>query len=338
MAILLVKVERKESLPLNEFFDYNGFCYAISRDRDRQGDSAIKMDDFFEASIKTQELEGITVIFTAEYEGENVIVGWYRSATVFKEVKRPSLFLEGNIVARSSDVVLLPENRRDIKVQWQRKDRNYDIVELEDRRYDDLLRKIAAYGGDNAFLRYPYVEAKMIPSAIKSVEACNEACEYYASNLLNNTCKGIAEIKMLELYGKKLSEMAPKSADGFYYLAMAQCQLGFPKKAIKSIEKAIKLEPDASDLIAQKGLILCSMDYNKPAADSFAQAYELSHDESYLLFQGQAYIRAGEIDLGYECLQNISDSSILENAGIQLKEIDKKWSFSEISKIFKGMR
>ena len=46
---------------------------------------------------------------------------------------------------------------------------------------------------------------------------------------------------------------------------MARCHLGFPKKGIKDIEKALKVEPDAADIIAQKGLLLYSMNYHEVA-------------------------------------------------------------------------
>lgn len=332
MAILLLKIENKESLTLNEFFDYNGHCYAISRNRDKQGDVAIDMADFFEASVRTQELSGITVVFVYG-ESDCEILGWYRQAVISKTIKRPSIFLEGNIIAQSSDAVLLPEDEMKYNVSWQEKKKLYEVVEQEDRRYQSLCEMVELYEGENAFLRYPYVEAKMIPSAIKSVEACNEACEYYASKVLNNGCKSILEIKLLETYGKKLSEMDSKSADGYYYLAMAQCQLGFEKKAIKAIEKALKLEPEASDLIAQKGIILCSMGHDRAAADCFVEAFDKSHDEQYLILRAVAHMRSGEMDKGYECLKSIEDESLLEESGIQLNYMEKRWSFASLGRL-----
>lgn len=304
MAILLVKIEQPESIPLNEFFDYNGQCYAISRDREKRTDSAIRLEDFFEASIRSQELLHITVVFTILEEGAYKIVGWYKEATIYRDVKRPSLFLEGNIVAASSEVVLLPEKERTNVVSWQGREKNYEIVELEDRRADYLYGLISSYEGENAFLRYPYVVTKLTPAATKSVAACTDACKFYAGNILDNTCRDLSEIKLLEAYAKRLTELDSHLADGFYYLAMAQYQLGFPKKAIKAIEKALKLEPEAADLIAQKGMICWSMGYEEAAHECFDKAYELSQDEDYLL----------------------------------LKDVGKKSFLSELGRVFRGMR
>lgn len=331
MAIVLVKIENKDSLPLNEFFDYNGSCYGITKARDSKSEDCIDFADFFEASVSTQSLENVAVVF-AEENGE--ILGFYRRAVIYKKAMEPNIFLEGNIVARAEDAVLLPTGGKKYQVTWNNRSSSYEVVEKEDDRFQALDTLVQGYSGENAFLRYPFVEAKMIPSATKSIEACNEACEFYAGRILNNSSSGIVEMKLLESYGKKLTEMAPKSADGYYYLAMAQCQLGFCKKAIKAIEKAIKLEPEASDLIAQKAIILCGMGHNLAAADGFLEAFRLSHDEQYLLMQGQAYFRNGDIDKGYQCYKSIQDQTILEEAGIELNYMEKKWSFSSWGKSF----
>lgn len=337
MVILLVRVENTESLPLNEFFDFNGKCYAISRPRDVQEENAIDFADFFEASVKTSKLEGSAVVFVEADGVDGRVLGWYKEAVISKKIIRPSLFLEGNIIASASDVVLLPKNSDKFSVSLSDSRKLYDVVEFEDERFDILYAMMDSYSGDNAFMRYPYVEANLIGSAIKSIEACNEACEYYASRILNNSCNSIQEIKLLEKYATKLTEMDSKSADGYYYLAMAQCQLGFAKKGMRAIEKALKLEPGASDILAQKGIILCSMGYNEAAADCFGEAYERSHNEQYLLLKGRAYLRADEIDKGYACLKAIEDSAILEEAGIRINEIERKWSFLDIGKtIFRG--
>ena len=334
MVIFLVKIENEESLALNEFFDYNGKCYALSKSREDAGGNLIKMDDFFEASVGTKELKDVMTVFTTVDDGRATILGWYKESIVYSELIQPSLFLEGNIVANASDVVLLPAENRLSYTAWTEKQKGYEIVEIEDARFDDIYSLVYDYKGENAFVRYPFAEAKLIPSALKSKEACNEACEYYASNILNNTCKGIAEIKLLEAYGKKLTEMDSKSADGYYYMAMARCHLGFAKKGIKDIEKALKLEPDASDLIAQKGMLLCSMGHDLAAAECFDKAYEVSHDESYLLLEGVALIRGGELDTGCKKLKEIQDEELLIEAGIEIRNIEKKKPFSGLERFF----
>ena len=53
---------------------------------------------------------------------------------------------------------------------------------------------------------------------------------------------------------------------------------------MKAVEKALRLEPEASDIIAQKAAILVSMGYMDSAKELFQKAYELSGDESYLVF------------------------------------------------------
>ena len=101
---------------------------------------------------------------------------------------------------------------------------------------------------------------------------------------MNDSCRGIEELAELRVYAKLATERNRGDADGFYYLAMACYQLGFLKDAMKAVEKALRLEPEASDIIAQKAAILVSMGYMDSAKKLFQKAYELSGDESYLVF------------------------------------------------------
>ena len=46
MALLLVRIDEVASLPLNEFYDYNGKCYAFAGDREQSGDTGFPLEDF----------------------------------------------------------------------------------------------------------------------------------------------------------------------------------------------------------------------------------------------------------------------------------------------------
>ena len=180
MAILLVRVLYENSLPLNEFFDYNGYCYA---------NYGVNILDFYEATAKTEALSDITVVFVNS-EGSKII-GWYEKAEVSAKSQTISLFLEGNIKAKASDAVFLEEavelsdysrSQRisksvyDVASQSEQTTkpqasqsvqttepkviqpgRSYEVIECEDCRYDLLMDFIRQADYKIVMLRYPFV-------------------------------------------------------------------------------------------------------------------------------------------------------------------------------------
>lgn len=63
-----------------------------------------------------------------------------------------------------------------------------------------------------------------------------------------------------------------READGYYYEAMADEQLGRVRQGMKAIEKALRIEPEAADLMAVKGQLLVGMNRNEAAAQWFHKA------------------------------------------------------------------
>ncbi len=73
MAVLLVKIEDIASLALNEFFDFNGRCYALAGSRAEGKKDDFRMEEFYEATMDTQEMENVPVFFVTG-EGRMVTV------------------------------------------------------------------------------------------------------------------------------------------------------------------------------------------------------------------------------------------------------------------------
>lgn len=330
MAILLVKIEDTASLALNEFFDYNGHCYALAGSRSGDQKDRFRMEEFYEATMDTEVLEEIPVFFVTGEGAKATLLGWYKKARITRKVRSISLFLEGNVEATASDVVLLPEENRRISIEWQTPGQLYEVVEEEDMRHGKLKGLLKTEPEKNAFLRYAFAPVKLEPKLIKQPDACLEYCSRLAEVLLNNQCQDISEIKLLEQYARKVTEKKRNDPDGYYYHALACCHLGFFKEGIKSVQKAIELEPEAADLKALKGMLLVEKAYYKDSATCLREAYEKTHEEEYLLLEGRVYSMAGYMDKAYECFAAIQDKTLLDNAGICLKEMEKRWSFADI--------
>jgi len=326
MAILLVKIEDEKSLPLNEFFDYSGFCYASTGPRDHSADKVIDMADFYDADINTKILTDIPVVLVSVENDTAAVLGWYAKAEIFSDIHTLSFFLEGNIKAYTSDCVWLPDSGKKHTLGWFAKKKIYEVIEAEDARYPQLQQWIKGYSGGNQLRRYYTAVPHTIPKALQDITHCREACRQWAELVTKEECQDIRDLKTLEVYAKKLCEKDPKDSDGYYYLALACYHLGFVKEGLKQIGKALRLEPEASDLIALKGLLLVSRGYVEDGAAQLHQAWEISGYETYLLMEGRAYMIEGKADRAYDCFKQIGDENLLEEAGIRWKDMEKKWS------------
>lgn len=330
MAILLVKIEDKRTLPFNEFFDYCGYCYASTRSRQNPDTEIIDMTSFYEAAINTEAMLDVPVVFVSVEENHATILGWYKKADILNQMYTPSLFLEGNIKAYSSDVVWLPEGEQTGKVRWFDHNHLYEVIEEEDARYIVLEKRIREYQGDNQMIRYHNAKPHTVPKAMQDVKILKEACERWATIVAEEECQDIRDLKTLEVYAKRLTEKEMKNPDGYYYQALASYHLGFAKDGLKQINKALKLEPEASDLIALKGLLLVSRGYVEDGAAHLQKAFEMSQYEVYLLMEGQAFMRAGKVGQAYDCFKQIEDESLLEENGIHMNEMENKWNFIKV--------
>lgn len=326
MAYLIVKIEDENSLLLNEFYDYNGYCYSKYE---------VNLQDFYEASINTRRLDDVTVIFIT-FEAAKII-GWYSKASVSSEIENLSVFLQGNIKALASDVKLLNTPLDISDENWYMSNSVYEVIEEEDVRFQILKEKLSKDNSKNIFKRYPYIQISIDPQSRKSVPVTRQYCEIFAGNIMEDNCIGIQEIKALKMYSMQLIELDRNDADGYYYHSLACFHLGFVKEAIRAIEKAISIEGESSDLIAQKANVLCSMKHYDAAQMLYRRAYELSNDEIYIIYQGKALMLEGQMQKAYQVFGQITNKQLLTDCGIDTKidSMDKKWSFSTIFKRLK---
>lgn len=325
MAILVVRIEDDSTLLMNEFFDYNGMCYGLTRSREKNDEICINLEDFYEGTVQSECLTDVPVIFVQERNGSWYVTGWYRKAEVRKRILRTSLFLEGNIRADVRDVWLLPEDQRQSIYTARFGERYYEVVEEDDARYQPLLKVMDSSGGQNALLRYDCVDIFLQSTIRNDYPACLRECERLALALMREECADLGEIKRLEVCGRQASILNGREADGYYYEAMADEQLGRVRQGMKAIEKALRIEPEAADLMAVKGQLLVGMDRNEAAAQWFHKAWSESGDDDYLLLEGRAWLLDAQPDNALECFKKIGDPMILDTAGINLRDMERRW-------------
>lgn len=338
MAILAVKVENEASLLLNEFFDYNGFCYAVSCSRMKRSEECISLEDFYECTVRSKWIENIPVIFVLD----GAIIGWYKKAKIYRELQRISVFLEGNIKAGISDACLLSRSERIGSIEFDFKEKFYEVIESGDERLGFLeilterpvkglsisfARSDSFYSGDR--LRLTAQKYRGAPEAAKKQQLayCLEKCAETAEHIMSDRCRDIRELKTMYDYAKQAVVYNRGSADAWYYAAMACEQLGFVKEGLKAIEKALEIEADGDDLLVLKGHLLYALEKYSEAAACYQEAIEINPDDSYFLCLGQARIAQGNVDSAYKAFKKISDKEMLKECGINLKDMEKRWPF-----------
>ena len=329
MAILAVKIDNLATLRMNEFFDYAGFCWALSKDREGDSVMGAELEDFYDATVRSSQIDDIPVIFI--YEDQ--IVGWYKKAVVYRYIRRPSLFMEGNICANVRDVRLLvkPESFSGLNFG---KDKNYLVIETGDIRYETLIRLMEQAKGPFEAVELAKVpmdgRTRMtggkgsLPSKRRTpkerIAYLLELCEVFAQEIMEDQCFGIGTVKALEELSLEITRMEASNVNAWYYHAMANYHLGNVKKGLKAIDKAIRLEPDADDLLVMKGNLMVSNGCLEEALTCYENAYEIVPDDSYYVMAGQACRCMGNRIAAEQYYKKVKDSEVLEAFGITLSK------------------
>lgn len=325
MAILVVRIEDVSTLLMNEFFDYNGRCYALTRSRKENTDVCINLEDFYEGTVQSESLEDIPVVFVKAQDGGWAVIGYYKRAEVRKKIMRPSLFLEGNIRADVREAWLFSEDERKQIFAAHFGERYYEVVEDDDARYQPLMACMTDNPGQNSLRRYDCVDIFLQSTIRNGYSACLRECERLALALMREECADLGDIKRLEVCGRHAAILNGREADGYYYEAMADEQLGRVRQGMKAIEKALRIEPEAADLMAVKGQLLVGMNRNEAAAQWFHKAWSESGDDDYLLLEGRAWLLNEQPDNALVCFKKIEDPMILDTAGINLRDMEQRW-------------
>lgn len=329
MAILAVKIDDLATLRMNEFFDYSGCCWALSRNRSENGAAGAELEDFYEGTVRSSHIEDVPVIFIYE----DKIVGWYETADVYRYIRHPALFLEGNICTKTQNARLL---KRPVSVPAENihfgKDRNYLVIEMGDGRYGSLKAMIEKGEGPFEVIDYARVpvdarlknSGQMILGTGGKLTNQGRAalllmqCEAIAREIMEDRCPGIGAVKGFFDLARNVTRYDSKNVNGWYYLAMANYQLGFPKKGLKAIERALGLEPDGDDLLVMKGNLLVSNGCFEEALRCYEEAYDINPDESYHIMAGKACMCMGNPVAAETYYRQVKTPEILKAFGITL--------------------
>ncbi len=316
MAILAVKIDNLATLRMNEFFDYAGHCWALSRSRDGEDAVGAELEDFYEGTVRSGHMEGVPVVFI---HGDQA-VGWYISATVYRYIRHPSLFLEGNICADTRNVRLLKHSISVEGLEFSR-DKNYLVIESGDERYLPLKSLINEDRGPFETVDYAKTMADDRGKNVGRKERISgllQRCEVFAAEIMEDRCQGIGTVKALAEAALEVTRLEADNVNGWYYLAMAYYQLGIVRKGLKAIDRAVRLEPDGDDLLVMKGNLLVSNSCLEEALRCYEEAYAINPAESYHIMAGRACACMGNPVAAERYYQKVKDPEILKAFEIRL--------------------
>lgn len=347
MALMAVKIEDEVSILMNEFFDYNGSCYALSASRADHTRECAALEDFYDCTIQTEAVDDVPVIFVLEGQ----VIGWYKKARVYRNLQIVSVFMEGNIRTRVLDAVLLPKAKRLSGTDFHFQSGMYEIIEDDDERYDEWMKKMARtpkglplkfevvdsfYSQDKLRLLCPGKKEKVSQENVRLArrDYCMDRCSYYAKRLMEDQCLDIREPKTMLMYARQGLIYDTKSADALYYEAMACEQLGFVKDGLRAIARALAFEPEADDMLALKGHLLFAKKDYVAAAECYEAAWQSDPLDGYLIYLGQAWFAMGNVDAAYKAYKRIEDKELLNQRGINLKDMERRWPFVALRGLF----
>lgn len=331
MAILMIRIEDPATLRMNEFFDFNGYCWALSRRREDEGSVGVELEDFYDATVRSSVLSGIPVIFSTD-EG---IVGWYKAAEVYRYIRHPALFLEGNVRAAVKDVRLLEKPITFEQMGWRTlsfsPDKNYLVVEHLDVLYDQLSGLVK--DDDHPWIRIDYDHVKTDerlkrPGAVNGAKRTGRVtaqdkvmyyltlCQQFATEIMEDHCEGIGTVKALYQAAFEATRIMAGTVDGWYYLAFACDQLGFSKKGLKAVDKALRLEPEGDDLMVLKGNLLVEIGCFEEALDCYEAAYAIAGDDAYQVMAGRACACMGNPVAARQYYKKVKNPEVLSAFGI----------------------
>lgn len=327
MAILAVKIDDPATLRMNEFFDYGGSCWALSRNRDRDSAMGAELEDFYDGTVRSSQMEEVPVIFI--HDGQ--IIGWYIKAMVYRYIRHPSPFLEGNVCAAVRDARLLKQPKTFTGIVFG-KDKDYLVIESGDARYETLKVFINDDEGPFEILDYGRVpldsrtkNGRIVRAdrgrRITSKDRVNRllsVCEELALEIMEDRCAGIGTVKSLGELALEATRYDVGNVNAWYYLAMANYQLGFVRKGLKAIDRAIRLESDADDLLVMKGNLMVSNGCLEEALRCYEGAYEIQPDDSYYVLAGRACAYMGNPVAADSYYRKVKDADILGAFGISV--------------------
>lgn len=282
-------------------FQYvNGYYYGYGDGLDN-----IALEQIDEMASGDNQIDDVTVIWTAKNkEGQNKIIGWYKKATIYREMKNElsmdseRLFFKYSIVAPADSAVLLPV---ELRLLDAREVPEGLYFEKDEKVIADVAMYIHNYAGDQmnylfpkkdlegaSILNFPEYEMYFAKADEflakdlygKAVRCFNKAIALEPELAIGYECKGsiFLSLKMyneaLEIY-KKVIELEPENENAHYCLGLIYGLTGEYGKCIEEIGFYLNSRRDDMNAVAERGIAYYHLGQIEIASNAFKEAYTI---------------------------------------------------------------
>jgi tetratricopeptide (TPR) repeat protein len=235
------------------FQDYNGRCYGYVSNRG----GSLHLERFEKATVNDDSVDNMLVIWVAKHveTGKNVIVGWYKNATLYKYSQEHYPYggigrdLCFSIEALSKDCFLLPESER-----------KFGIPKAKVAGKDIGMEQSNIWYAESS-----YAKTILIPKVLEFMQSYNQGFinTVYSEGVLQNTLnmpsmeyqplidKGEELINKEDFYNALLHYNTAReindTADALFGVGESLIGLNMFNRAIIAFEDATTMEGDESD-------------------------------------------------------------------------------------------
>lgn len=270
------------------FQHVNGFYYGYA-----EGMEEVPIEKFEGADEKSSQVENVTVIWTADNrEGQNKVIGWYKEATIYRQVQEKltqdseRAVFRYTIKAPAKKCLLLPV---ELRLLDARQIEEGIYFEEDPKVIQDIAMYVHNYNGDqmNFVFKEKDLEGQSILNFPEYEMYFAKADEFLEKDLYG---------KAVRLFNKAIA-VAPDLAVGYECKGSIFLSLKMYDEARKIYERVLALEPDNEGAIYCMGLI-CGLLGEHEACITYMNRYleTRKQDMNALVERGIAYYNLGQLE------------------------------------------
>ena len=285
------------------FQHVNGYYYGYGEGMDQ-----FPIEQFEGISEADNQVDDVTVVWTAHNrKGENKVIGWYKKATIYREVKE-KLSLDSErtvfkhiIKAPAKEALLLPVELRLLDAKPMEEGIYFEEDETVIR---DIAMYIHNYQDDQmnfvfkekdlegkSILNFPEYEMYFAKADEflqkdlygRAIRCFNKAIEVEPDLAIGYECKGsiFLSLKMydeaLKVYQKVL-ELEPDNEGATYCMGLINGLLGYYEESLKYYNTYLQMRKNDTNALAERGIVYYQLNDLEQAQRDIRKAYKRESD------------------------------------------------------------
>lgn len=335
------------------FQDYNGFCYGFVNTKS----GTIKIERIDDLREDDDSIDDVLVIWTAKHSQseKNVIVGWYKNATVFKYEQYAGAFpnvgrdIYYYCLAKADNCFLLPIENRDFIIERAKdkgkgKGMGQANIWFADSDYgkNEFVPTVVEYVMNYNGLRINTVfNDETLQVVLNEKEAgLGKFSDSQIIDALTDKGRDLLEIgdyyRALAYFNTSLKKSTEDfksnlpvdiESNAYYNIGLSLMGLNCFNKSIECFEKVLQLEGDSEDVLGRLIYLYEIKNMNKEALSTSAKLLKMFDDseiekicEAYGVI-ADTYTRMGQIENAVIALDEIISRSQINDVKEHAKSV-----------------